>query len=275
MKGYIYKYTFSDGKVYIGQTRRRPEVRHREHLSKSVGKTNTGFWDAYQKLGEPEFEIIDTIEEKREIDLVAALNEAETYYIEQFQAADPQYGYNKKSSGTVASHDAMKLNDAFRDIWERMIEPHHEFFKSVVHKIFQKTEPLTDEEKDFIRENIMISDNMFYDRIKDFNLDNLSENSDDDDFWMGEAYEWFLVVFDDYATNDIASFIQENADAIIKKKTSHIIQQVDKEGNVIREFLSNKEIMEAFNLVRIDNVLNVLKGRQKSAYGFYWRYKDE
>ena len=47
MKGYIYKYTFPDGKVYIGQTRRDPQIRHREHISPVTGSTNGGFWRAY------------------------------------------------------------------------------------------------------------------------------------------------------------------------------------------------------------------------------------
>lgn len=50
MKGYIYKYTFADGKFYIGQTRRNPEIRHREHLNPIIGPANTGFWEAYQRL---------------------------------------------------------------------------------------------------------------------------------------------------------------------------------------------------------------------------------
>ena len=48
MKGYIYKYTFPDGKVYIGQTRRPIELRHAEHLNPSTGPLNPGFWEAYQ-----------------------------------------------------------------------------------------------------------------------------------------------------------------------------------------------------------------------------------
>ena len=35
MKGYIYM--FSDGKVYVGQTRRHISIRHREHISPSTG----------------------------------------------------------------------------------------------------------------------------------------------------------------------------------------------------------------------------------------------
>jgi len=41
MKGYIYKNTFSDSKVYIGQTRRHPNERNREHFDKTIRKLNT------------------------------------------------------------------------------------------------------------------------------------------------------------------------------------------------------------------------------------------
>jgi hypothetical protein len=51
MKGYIYKYTFPDGKVYIGQTVRPVAARHREHITPSTGRVNVGFWEAYQKYG--------------------------------------------------------------------------------------------------------------------------------------------------------------------------------------------------------------------------------
>ena len=63
MKGVIYKYTFPNGKVYIGQTRRNPELRHREHLDPVTGPCNSGFWEEYQKFLEYKYEIIETVEE--------------------------------------------------------------------------------------------------------------------------------------------------------------------------------------------------------------------
>lgn len=276
MKGYVYKYTFSDGKVYIGQTRRRPEVRHREHLNQSIGKTNPGFWEAYQRLGEPHFELIDTIEEERELDLVNTLNMAETYYIEMFHAADPDYGYNKKASGTVASSDIMKLNDEFRDIWDKRAKPCREYYFALLEKVCSKKEPLTDDEKECIRECWVNPENIFYHKVKDYNLDNLSANSEEDDFWLGEAFEGFIMDLDEAMEEDIAMFIQENQDEILRRKTKgKIIQQVDMDGNIVREYYSNKEVMDALQIARVDNVLNVLKGRQKSAYGYRWQYKPE
>ena len=121
----------------------------------------------------------------------------------------------------------------------------------------------------------MVSDNIFYHRVKDYNLDDLSANSDEDDFWMEEAYEGFLMDFNEFVSQDIASYIYENSDSIIRMKSrGKIIQQLDMAGNVIREYGSNGEVVQALNIARIDNVLNVLKGRQKTAYGFRWKYKE-
>ena len=78
MKGYVYKYTFSNGKIYVGQTRRDVNVRHREHMNPSTGPLNPRFWQAYQELGEPKLEIIKEIEDENNYELIQALNRCET-----------------------------------------------------------------------------------------------------------------------------------------------------------------------------------------------------
>lgn len=83
-KGYIYKYTFPNGKVYIGQTRRDPSIRHREHFLPSRGLLNNAFWQAYQEQGEPIFEILEEYqsEDRNTMQSVAvALNEKLIEYI--------------------------------------------------------------------------------------------------------------------------------------------------------------------------------------------------
>ena len=89
MKGVIYKYTFPDGKVYIGQTRRNPELRHKEHLDPVTGPCNSGFWKEYQKFKEYKYEIIDTLEEPDDDVLVEKLNQLETFHILRCHAYDP------------------------------------------------------------------------------------------------------------------------------------------------------------------------------------------
>jgi len=73
MKGIIYKYTFPDGKVYIGQTR-NPEKRKRDHIDPNTGPVNTGFWEAYQRFGTYEYEVIREIESDNEDELIDLLN---------------------------------------------------------------------------------------------------------------------------------------------------------------------------------------------------------
>ena len=90
MKGIIYKYTFPDGKVYIGQTRRHPEKRKREHLDENAGPTNSGFGEAYKKFGTYEYEELWQSECEDEDELVWKLNIAETYFIQQYQADNPK-----------------------------------------------------------------------------------------------------------------------------------------------------------------------------------------
>ena len=83
-----------------------------------------------------------------------------------------------------------------------------------------------------------------------------------------------IWLYNEETSEIINRYIAENAEEIIRKaKQGKIIQQLDMEGNVIKEFETQDDIRVAFNLVRIDNIINVIKGRQKSAYGFRWRYK--
>ena len=73
-----------------------------------------------------------------------------------------------------------------------------------------------------------------------------------------------------------ASFVIENAADILEEiRNRNAICAIDKAGNVVHTFHSFNEIAQHFGVVRPDNVRNVLKGRQKSAYGFIWKYKRD
>ena len=102
----------------------------------------------------------------------------------------------------------------------------------------------------------------------------MDEDDDFEDFMLGEAIDYAIWLYMEETREIIWQYVSENANEIIRRaKKGKIIQQLDKNGNVLREFESHDEIREAFNIVRLDNIINVIKGRQKSAYGFYWRYK--
>ena len=139
MKGYIYKYTFPDGKVYIGQTRRDPEIRHREHISPVTGPTNGGFWKAYTIFHECKFEIIHQFECDDIEKLVGMLNYAETQFITKYKANDPQYGYNKQTWGhshtNYLTKEAKIIRDKINALYEAFYEERMTIYKSVSDKI--------------------------------------------------------------------------------------------------------------------------------------------
>lgn len=89
----IYKYTSSEQKVYIGCTKHN--LRNRAGLSGRGYKTKSRFWDAISRLGWDNFtpEILATTEDAEE---AARL---ELAYIEQYQATNPEFGYNTEKVG--------------------------------------------------------------------------------------------------------------------------------------------------------------------------------
>lgn len=100
MKGVIYKYTFPNGKVYIGQTI-NPRSRKTQHLSPSTGARNVGFWRAYKKYGSFDYEEIEEVNAPTEELLRDRLNDLEQHYIAEYKSNDRRYGYNLTSGGSV------------------------------------------------------------------------------------------------------------------------------------------------------------------------------
>lgn len=278
MRGYIYKYTFSDGKVYVGQTRRPPIIRHKEHFDEKIGKANPKLWEAYQTLGEPDYDIIEIIERDNAEELVYALNYAETRYIQQFKAANPKYGYNLKNIATVPIPKNQVLEEEFDRQWNKLMSDWLSICDAVLTKCCETFEPLTDEEREFCMSNIATEDNLFKEHLDElnFNFDNLAVNSDEARFWLEEAAEFAIDNYQEESYHLIKQYIEDNKEQILKdapRKT--IIVQFDKNGNVVREYSSSAEVREAMKRDNITNIFNALEGKQKSAYGYIWRYKKD
>lgn len=275
MKGYIYKYTFPNGKTYIGQTRRHISIRHKEHFNPSTGPLNPRFWKAYQELGEPKLEIIKVIENNNNKNLIDALNKYETEFIRQYKSTDPNYGYNIKPSGTTYCTDEVYLDDEFTEIWTRIAQEIYPNFYSVYDKIASlHHEDLNQEEKDLIN-SYLLENNLFSTALNDvMNSADYSINNEDDLFLLEEAIDFAKEEFNDECWRMINEYIADNKDAIIEKRTRHeIIQQLSLQGDLIKEYRSINEIREALSLTRTGNIMNVIKGRQKSSHGYIWRKK--
>lgn len=122
-KGYIYKYTFPNGKVYIGQTAQAMEARHYQHLYNAdhldAERSILLVDRAIHKYGEPKLEIIETIsfEENDPIGFQEDLNEKEKYYIRQYKSTQKQFGYNRHLGGKEIS-ERLILEDKWYELFE-------------------------------------------------------------------------------------------------------------------------------------------------------------
>lgn len=107
--GYIYKVVNTlNGHVYIGQTRRTPEIRWSEHIE-TKNKYDTAFSRALRKYPEDVFEL-GVIEEVPD----SVLDEREEFWIERYNSYED--GYNSTRGGT-SRHcvDYEEIRDLWRD----------------------------------------------------------------------------------------------------------------------------------------------------------------
>lgn len=275
MKGYIYKDTFPDGKVYIGQTRRPLSIRHKEHLNPSTGPINSGFWKAYQTFGEPELTILEVVEAEDVTALVDLLNCKESAYISKYRASEPEFGYNRKKTATAYNPDHAILE---REIRKRLLLLEKEataLFDPIMQKIEAGDQASLTEDEITILQESLLTNNLYENALrKNLNPEDYTIRKGGDIFWLEEALSFASYVYKEEREEMIRKYVEEKALEILQQgKHGKIIQQIDTDGNVLHEYVTKDQICVAFNISRIENITNVLKGRQKSAYGFFWRYK--
>lgn len=275
MKGIIYKYTFPNGKIYIGQTRRHPNVRRKEHLDKLVGPGNTSFWEAYKKYGEPQYEELYEVESDNIDQLVNELNYLETLCIKKYKSTDPEVGYNIMHYGNVSSGATHIIRKKYKELLEEQLDKRLKIINSVINKVFVTKEKLTEEEL-YLVKNQYRDINLFQTDIDNFNFDNFANCDEDDLFFVEEGLSFIKNHIVSEVHNDTMDLIYNNSIRILQEERSKkIIVQIDKDDNIVKRYQSLNEICHEFNVSRPANVINVLKGKQKTAYGYYWKYEHD
>lgn len=137
-KGIIYKYTFPNGKIYIGQTTDL-DKRHYQHMY--CAKNNKGkriLCDiAIAKYGEPRLEIIEEIIEDKPHKFKQALNEAEIKWINEYNATDRSIGYNIQNGGHTSNEETYILEEIHQEKIQEQAEKIF-YIRNILDSIIQK-----------------------------------------------------------------------------------------------------------------------------------------
>ena len=153
-KGYIYKYTYPNGKVYIGQTMNL-EQRHYQHMYGAKKRENNQLCEkAIRKYGEPQLEVLEEIEvdDKTPTKLIEILDEKEKEYIVRYNSIDTRFGYNIKTGGHIKTPKQFILEEKWyeffeKDGWGQSIAVFEQLLESIKNKLFVTKEKLDKDEK--------------------------------------------------------------------------------------------------------------------------------
>lgn len=274
MKGTIYKYTFSDGKVYIGKSIRAGQ-RMKEHFDKNAGPSNPGFYEAYQRLGEPTYEVLFEEDFSNILDLQVTLCAVESYYIRIYNATNPECGYNKRDVSSFTPGSKRKIEDKVAEITRELLVERLKDYFNIKNKLLVTKEKLSPEELYFIRDKYR-DYNVFQKHIDIFDFDDYSNNSDYDlEFLLDEGLNYIKCIIESDTEKDVREYVFSNADAIFNEKDEKDILKINDLGEIVKEYHTINEVSEDLNLQRPDNIRNVLRGVQKTAYGYHWMYRKD
>ena len=277
MKGYIYKYTFPNRKVYIGQTRRDPSMRQREHISEIEGPTNTGFWEAYQEFGTYEFEIIRTIECENVEELVKSLNLWESYYIIQNKAFDRKYGYNIRMFGTSHTDKNAILQEYRLERLQEILPDALQICLDIELKLFETQEYLTEKEKKYLEEQSKkFQLHNFPSCCKNINKVIKNDRIVKNNINLHEFYEEMKRRLKMEVEDKIAEEISCNENDIIQRhREEHLICQLDEQDNIIATYSTYNDAAFALGKKTTSAIRETVKGKWKQAYGYKWKLKKD
>lgn len=154
-KGFIYKYTYPNGKVYIGQTRVSVKERHYQHMLAARTHSKWTLCEvAIAKHGEPQLEIVETIEveDKEDVKLTWLLDKAEKKWIKKCESTTDKNGYNVQEGGKMLTPAELLLQERWyeifeKDRWHESIENVKQLLESIGTKLCITKEKLTKEER--------------------------------------------------------------------------------------------------------------------------------
>lgn len=278
----IYKITNKiNNKIYIGKTCRSISIRWKEHCSKANQKDKFYLHNAILKYGKENF-IIEKIDET---DDEKTINQLEQYWINFYNSNNKKYGYNLTNGG----EGNQKYNwNEFRELWDNgySIKEIANIYNCDRHTI---GESLKEYKNYSYKESLSRSNSL-----------KISVDKYDNNKHLLKTYTSITeaAIDNNCSTTTISKCIKDKKysaigyywsihgeslpeDITIKNKRNKVqIQQIDLEGNIIQIFPSAAEAARAVNSNGKINsisscILQVCKGKRKTAYGYKWKEINE
>ena len=263
MKKYycIYMHTFPNGKKYIGMTSQG--INRRSRNDGSGYKQQNNLNKAIERYGwkNVKHEIL-------EINLTKLEAERKEYeYIKKYKTNEKEFGYNIANGG----HD----EKSFSEETKNKIRKSHlgikfsEERKRNISKAL-KGRNLSEEHK--IKIGISKKGNTYRKgkKLKSETKEKISnslkeyyQNPNHKNYWEGKHH-----------SEEVKEKIRMSKLGKENQKKWIPIQQITKEGKIIKEYPSIKQAAIELNLKNGSNISACCKGKIKTAYGFIWKYKE-
>lgn len=255
--GFIYKITnCENNKVYIGQTVGSIEHRFKEHKNAAKRGCDYKFHRAIRKYGVENF-IIEQVEECNN----NLLDDREIYWIKYYDSYHKGYNSTKGGNGLqkpLPDFEVLYQEYVVEDKTIREIAKNHDICEESVRKVLKRNGIKVKKKPSYDYKKIA-------DSYKEFkNERRVCEKYGCSSEVVKRACEKYEIKV--LSAGDVAS-----------TSRSKIVYQISlKTGKIINSFESAKKAGEAVgNEARGLNISDVCRGRQKTAFGYYWSYSKD
>lgn len=259
--GIIYRYESPSGKYYIGQTidEKRRKVTHKRLASKGV---TLPFYKAIRKYGFENFEyvVLFTIQSKSRERVKVALNALEKYYISKYRRGGKLL-YNVTDGGDGIIGD--KVTDKIIAYWKGKSEQEMKDWSNKIS--FSKSKPVLQFNLDgtFVKEYA----NIYRSQIK--NPQEVMRCVRGEICTSG-GYIWKYKKDCENLLTRSGNLRKQYINLSKSGPPKKPILQYSKNGEFIQEWASASDVQ----FVKRKAIVECLSGRNKTAGGFIWKYKE-
>lgn len=272
---YIYKHTFPNGKVYIGLSKQKENLRFKQGLGYEYCPV---VWKAIQKYGWDSV-VTEIIEDK--IDSLEQAQLREQYWIKYYNSyvnSPNSNGYNATigGEGSLIYDWNLIYLDWKSGLSSVELTSKYGICKDSITHILDTYNVSKEERKQHLS-NVQSKQQRLFDREQIINLWNEGKTASFIQQQLGCSRDVVRRTLDEYCVSK-KDRTQRAQEQLKKNPCGHNKKQVnqyDLKGNFIKTFDSIKQANLVVNLAeQSTNIIDVCKGRRKTAGGYIWKYTE-